>query len=128
MVRRERVGRSPSVAAPEAALRQFEIWWAELPRPAGRRPVLLLTRPRGYLYLDRVIVAEVTTTVRGIPQEVALGKREGMDRRCVANLDNVQAIPKRWLAEQAGRLPQGRHVEVKRALGHALGWVELTGL
>ena len=109
-------------------MRPFEIWWAQLPKPAGRRPVLLLTRPRGYVYLNRVLVAEVTTTARAIPQEVALGKREGMDRSCVVNLDNVQAIPKRWLTDVAGRLAPSRHVEVKRALGHALGWIELTAL
>src|ERR1035441_6132212 len=34
------------------ALRQFEIWWADLPKPAGRRPVLLLTRDDGYSYLN----------------------------------------------------------------------------
>ena len=25
-------------------MKQYEIWWAELPEPVGRRPVLLLTR------------------------------------------------------------------------------------
>jgi len=128
MVRPGRLGRLEEADAPESAVRPFEIWWAELPKPAGRRPVLLLTRPRGYHYLSRVLVAEVTTTVRGIPQEVALSKREGMGRSCVVNLDNVQAIPKRWLAAVAGQLAPSRHVEVKRALGHALGWIELTAL
>jgi hypothetical protein len=23
-------------------MKQFEVWWADLPEPAGRRPVLLL--------------------------------------------------------------------------------------
>jgi len=112
----------------EAPLRQLDVWWARLPAPLGRRPVLLLTRPGGYAYLNRVLVAEVTTTVRGIPQEVPLGTREGLGRRCVANLDNVQAIPKRLLVERAGSLAPARAVEVKRAMGHSLGWIELTGL
>ena len=25
-------------------MKQGEIWWAELPKPAGRRPVILLSR------------------------------------------------------------------------------------
>ena len=50
-------------------LKQYEIRWANLPLPIGRRPVLLLTRTPAYAYLAKVIVAEVTTTVRGIPQE-----------------------------------------------------------
>ena len=31
-------------------MRQFEIWWANLPAPAGRRPVLLLSRNDAYRY------------------------------------------------------------------------------
>jgi mRNA interferase MazF len=79
-------------------------------------------------YLARVLVAEVTTTVRAIPQEVALGIREGLPRACVANLDTLRTIPREALVERAGRLAPHRHIEVKRALGHVLHWPELTGL
>jgi len=48
-------------------VRQYEIRWVTLPDPIGRRPVLLLTRTPAYAYLNKVIVAEITTTVRGIP-------------------------------------------------------------
>jgi mRNA-degrading endonuclease toxin of MazEF toxin-antitoxin module len=72
----------------EAPLKQYEIRWANLPLPIGRRPVLLLTRTPAYAYLAKVIVAEVTTTVRGIPQEVPPGRREGLARQSVANVDN----------------------------------------
>src|ERR1017187_3092647 len=41
-------------------VRQFEIWWANLPAPAGRRPVLLLSRHDAYQYLSKFIVAEIT--------------------------------------------------------------------
>jgi Arc/MetJ-type ribon-helix-helix transcriptional regulator len=34
-------------------VKQFEIWWANLPAPAGRRPVLL-TRNDAYQYLSKV--------------------------------------------------------------------------
>lgn len=37
--------------------------------PVGRRPVLLLSRTSAFAYLNRVLVAEVTTTVRGIPRK-----------------------------------------------------------
>jgi mRNA interferase MazF len=109
-------------------LKQYEIWWATLPDPIGTRPVLLLSRDPAHDYLNRVLVAEVTSTTRGIPQEVELGSREGMPRKCVANLDNLRAVPKRLLSERAGRLSARRVVEVKRALGHALSWRELTAL
>ena len=107
---------------------QYEIRWATLPSPVGRRPVLLLTRPAAYEYLTKVVVAEVTTRVRGIPQEVALGRDEGLDRPSVANLDNLHVVPKGQLGEAIGMLKGPRHREVKRALGYTLDWPELKML
>lgn len=108
-------------------MKQYDIWWAELPPPVGRRPVLLLTRTSGYDYLNKVIVGEVTTTIRGIPQEVPLGEPEGV-APSVANLDNVHVVAKRLLTTRAGGLAAAREIEVKRALGYALGWTELKAL
>ena len=108
--------------------RQFDIWWAQLPDPVGRRPIILLGRSVGYAYLSRILVAEVTTTVRGIPQEVSLGRREGLPRPCVANLDAMRSISSGCLESRIGRLSGRRHVETKRALGHVLHWPELTQL
>jgi mRNA interferase MazF len=109
-------------------LRQFEIWWASLPEPVGRRPVLLLGRSSALSYLSRVLAAEVTTTVRAIPQEVSLGRREGLPRPCVANLDSLRTVPVACLETPVGRISVRRHIEVKRALGHVLHWPELTNL
>jgi mRNA interferase MazF len=109
-------------------VKQFEIWWASLPEPVGRRPVLLLGRTSALAYLSRTLVAEVTTTVRAIPQEVSLGRREGLPKPCVANLDALRTIPLACLHVPIGRVGARRHVEVKRALGHVLHWAELTGL
>jgi mRNA interferase MazF len=109
-------------------MKQYEIRWAELPAPIGRRPVVLLTRTPAYDYLTKIMVAEVTTTIRGIPQEVALGRKEGMREHCVANFDNVHVILKAALRERAGALGAGRHREIKRALGYALDWAELKVL
>lgn len=96
-------------------MRQYELWWANLPAPIGRRPVMLLTRTSAYAYLNRIIVAEVTTTVRGIPQEVALGRREGLRQASVVNLDNVHVVAAARLTERIGALPQ-RATERSNAL------------
>lgn len=109
----------------EETVRQFELRWANLPRPAGRRPVLLLSRTPAYEYLQKVLVAEITTRVRGIPQEVPLGKREGLARACVANLDTLRPIERSLIGDRLGILASSRHREVKRALGYALDWAEL---
>lgn len=108
-------------------MKQYEVWWATLPLPVGRRPVLLLSRNSAYAYLNKVLVAEITTTVRGIPQEVTLGRAEGLSSASVVNLDNLHTITKKQLTRHAGSLRASREIEVKRALGHALGWVELRG-
>src|SRR6202035_746493 len=106
-------------------VRQYEIWWAALYAPAGRRPVLLLSRDSAYAYLNKFTVVEITSTIRNIAVEVSLGRAEGMPNRCVANFDNVRTVPRSVLLRRAGTVSPGRHAEIKRALGRALAWDEL---
>ena len=42
-------------ARAEQSVKQFEIRWVDLPEPAGRRPVLLLSRNDAYGYLSKFI-------------------------------------------------------------------------
>jgi len=107
-------------------VKQYEIRWASLPEPIGRRPVLLLSRDAAYGYLNKAIVAEVTTRIRGIPQEIGLGPREGLPSRCAANLDNLHTVALSRLGEGLGVLRPARVPEVKRALGYVLSWPELA--
>lgn len=99
-----------------------------MPQPIGRRPVLLLSRTSAFSYLNKVIVAEVTSTVRGIPQEIPVGKKEGLARPSVINFDNIHVVAKALLGERIGSLASSREREVKRALGYALDWPELKVL
>lgn len=87
--------------------------------------MLLLSRTPAYEYLQKVLVVEITTRVRGIPQEVPLGKRDGLPRACVANLDTLRPIDRTLIGDRLGILAASRHREVKRALGYALDWAEL---
>ncbi len=102
-------------------MRRGEIWWAELPPPAGRRPVVLLSRDEAYSVRELVTVAPITTLVRRIPTEVSLGRADGLPRRCVANLDTITTIPKRMLSERLAVLSPVRRAAVERALRFALG-------
>ena len=106
-------------------MKQYEIWWADLPKPAGRRPVLLLSRDDAYPVLNKFIAAEITATVRHIPIEVPLGSIEGMAKPCVVNCDNLRTISKVHLVKKIAKLSQQRVHEVKRAVGYALAWEEL---
>ncbi len=104
-------------------MRRGEVWWAYLPPPAGRRPVVLLSRNEAYAVRQLVIVAPVTTRIRRIPTEVSLGKSEGLSKSCVANLDVVTTVPKAALRDHIGTLEPGKLVAIDRALKFAVGLV-----
>ncbi len=104
-------------------MRRGEVWWAELPSPAGRRPVLLLSRNEAYSVRELAIVAPLTSRIRGIPTEVALGRADGLPRRCVVNLDTITTIPKRTLTQRLTALSPEKLGAVERALRFALGLV-----
>ena len=102
-------------------MRRGDVWWADLPAPAGRRPVVLLSRDEAYAVRQLVTVAPVTTRVRGIPTEVPLGRGDGLPRSCVANLDTITTIPKRALTERLAPLSPAKLSAVEDSLRFALG-------
>jgi mRNA interferase MazF len=89
------------------------VWWADLDKI---RPVVILTRARIAPRLRRVLVAPVTTTVRDIPTEVPLGKKEGVRAGSVANLDNVRLVPTDRLISLAGVIEHARWAEFCSAM------------
>lgn len=81
-----------------------------LARTGGKtRPNLVLTREQVRPYLRRVTVAPITSTIRGLATEVAVGPENGLDRPSVVSCDNILTIP-------IGEL--GRHV------GYLFDWQE----
>src|SRR5271166_2335671 len=117
--------KQPELVKQPLLRKQYDLWWASLPEPAGRRPVLLISRNDAYSYLNKFLAIEITSTVRRIAVEVPLGRGEGLPSKCVANCDNVRTVPRSALTKRIGRLPPSRQSEIKRALGHALAWDEL---
>ena len=102
-------------------MRRGDIWWVELETPAGRRPVILLSRNEAYSVRSLVIVAPVTTRIRHIPSEVLLGTDDGMPQDCVANLDTITTIPKDCLRSRLVTLNTKKLKEVEAAIHFALG-------
>jgi mRNA interferase MazF len=96
-----------------------QLWWADLP---GQhiRPVIVLTRARVAARLRRVLVAPVTTTVRGLSTEVAVGAAEGLRDGSVVNLDNAQLLDTELLLRRAGSLAPDRWPEVCSAMARVL--------
>lgn len=98
-----------------------EVWWARLPLPAGRRPVVLVSRDDAYAVRAKVTVAEVSTVVRAIQSEVALNRQDGMPKACVINTDNLVTIPKHLLETKLVTLSAERVAELDAALAFSLG-------
>ncbi|MGH9127594.1 MAG: type II toxin-antitoxin system PemK/MazF family toxin [Acidimicrobiales bacterium] len=94
-----------------------QVWWADLDKV---RPVVVLTRSRVAPRLGRVLVAPVTTTVRGLATEVALGAPEGVSDGSVANLDNIQLVPVAVLLRRAGVIEKHRWPEFCTAMAKVI--------
>src|SRR5512136_294805 len=101
-------------------MRRGEVWWAQLPLPVGRRPVVLLSRDEAYAVRNAITVAEVTSTIRGIPVEVELGPEEELPKKCVVNLDTIITIRKDLLIERIAILPDEKIEQINLAIKFAL--------
>ena len=102
-------------------MKRGEIWWAELAPPAGRRPVLLLSRDEAYSIRELVIVAPVTTRIRHIPSEVSLDLVDGLPKPCVITLDTITTIARASLQEKLTSLSNEKLKSVEVALHFVLG-------
>lgn len=86
---------------------QGDIWWAE--SEGQRRPVLVVTRSEATPVLNRILVAPVTRSIRGIPTEVRLDSEDGLPETSVASFDNLQPVPKSFLTSRLGSIWHRRH-------------------
>ena len=102
-------------------MKRGEIWWAELSQPAGRRPVVLISRDEAYEVRELVTVAPVTTRIRNLPVEIPLGKAEGLPKKCVINLDTITTIPKKCLSGRICLLSVEKIEALNQAINFALG-------
>ena len=101
-------------------MKKGEVWWAGLPLPLGRRPVLLLSRDEAYLIRTSVTVAPLTTTIRNIPTEVPLGSSDGLPKSCVVNGDDLLTLRKSLLEEKIVTLSEVKMKAVHEAVRFAL--------
>lgn len=96
-----------------------QVWWADMPDDKPR-PVVVLTRRGIAPRLGRVLVAPVTTRVRGIATEVALGPHEGVREGSVANLDNAQLLPVHRFIRPTGYVADDRWPEFCAAMDRVM--------
>jgi mRNA interferase MazF len=104
----------------DRVINRGEVWWADVPGDKVR-PVLVLTRQRFTSRLTSLLVAPVTTTVRGIPTEVALDIADGLPAPCAANFDNLFTLHRSRFQGRIARLDDDRLAQVCRAYRFAAG-------
>lgn len=92
-------------------VRRGEVWWGEAPDEKGR-PFLVVSRDGANRVMQRVLVAPVTTRMRGVPSELGLGPDEGLPRESVASFDNVRPFPKSMLVRRLGALGPTRRTDL----------------
>lgn len=101
-------------------VRRGDVWWAEVPG-AGHRPVLVLTRDDAIPLLRHLVCVPLTTSVRSVPAELALGEDDGLPRACVANFDDVRPVTKSALKSRITQLGPEQLREACATLNIALG-------
>jgi mRNA interferase MazF len=106
-------------------MKRGEIRWYKFPQPDKRRPVVILTRDSALEYLGEVTVAPITTTLRDIPTEVLLTRRDGMPRDCAINLDHIQTVSKSRLGSLIAALDESKLEQLRKPLLFALGFDQL---
>jgi mRNA interferase MazF len=104
-----------------------EIWLYTFRPPDKRRPVLVLTRPEVIPLLSTVMVAPITSTIRGAPSEVVVGIEAGLKTQSAVNLDHVQTVTQDALGHYVGSLGRDQMAAVCRALAIAVACDPLGG-
>ncbi|MDN5869643.1 MAG: type II toxin-antitoxin system PemK/MazF family toxin [Nitrococcus sp.] len=102
-------------------IRHGQIWMYAFSRPDKRRPIVVLTRHEVIDLLQTVMVAPVTSTIRGAPSEVIVGIDEGLKRDSAINLDHIQTVDKTRLTRFIGKVGAEKMSAVCRALAIATG-------
>lgn len=80
------------------------------------RPVLILTRELVRPYLNRVTVAPITSTVRGLSTEVPVGSANGLEQDSVVSCDNIVTVPTSTLVGHIGYLLPTQEPELAAAI------------
>jgi mRNA interferase MazF len=101
-------------------MRRGEVWFAST--ADGDRPVLVLTRDPVANRIERVVVAPLTRTVRGLVSELELTpEADGVPTRCVVNFDNLHTLDRSALRRYVTTLTATRLARACRALNDAMG-------
>jgi mRNA interferase MazF len=111
-------------------MEQGEIWWADLPEPAGsepgyRRPVVIVQGDAFNLSRIRTVVCVTITSnlaLADAPGNVLMLQGvTGLPRDSVANVSQVITLDRAFLTERVGRLPDDLLEEILDGIELVLG-------
>lgn len=104
-------------------MNQGDVYWHTFHPPDKRRPVLILMSNSAIPNAAEIIVASITSVIRGIRSEVLLTPEEdGVLVDCVVSADNIHTVPKASLESFLTHLSGDRMREVREAIEYALGF------
>ena len=83
------------------------------------RPVVILTRESVRPHVRWVTVAPITSRIRGLRTELAVGRDNGLDQDSVVNCDNVTTVETERLGRQIGFLRDDQEPALAQAIGAA---------
>ena len=93
-----------------------EIWLAELGIAAKNRPVLVLACPGPDDARALVVVAPLTSQLRGMRGEVDIGKLRWLPKPSAVNVQGLASFDRHYLARKLGTLPPHLVQAVKAAI------------
>lgn len=102
-------------------MRRGEIRYADAGGGFGRRPVLIVTATEIISVLNAVTCAPITTSIRGIPTRVPLGRGQGLGKKSEAACEALMTLSKADIdSAPLGSLDESRFFELDRAVARAL--------
>ena len=97
-----------------------DVWLIDLGGRIGTRPVLILTRQNVLKYLNKVIIAEITTQGKGYPTEIFINQKANLPKPSFVQADNLHTVPKNRLKKFLGALNPETMLEVSQKVVLAL--------
>lgn len=100
--------------------RPGEVWYADLGMVEKSRPVLVMAVPEPTDARALVIVAPLTSQIRGQRGEVPLGKPRWLPKESAVNIQGLASFDHNKLSRRMGTLSADQYSAVKTALRELL--------
>ena len=97
-----------------------EVWFADLGIAEKSRPVLVLSYPGENDARALVVVAPLTSQIRGLRGEIPLGKVSWLPKLSAVNIQGVASFDRHKLARRVGVLSKAQMAEVKKDIRELL--------